>query len=276
MIRILLDSSSDCRQEDAFCDYFIPIAINVDGREYLDTVDIDNDGFYDLLQTSGAFPHTSQPSPQTFADVFDQARHDGDEVIYFAPSSALSGTYQCACIARDMVGYEGVRIVDTKAASHIVGMMARHAAALIRKGALVEEIVQKCEQLRSRIRLYVGVDTLEYLRRSGRMSKALAFLGEMTRLRPVITLSREGTAEAIGKCLGRSRAMQFITGKIREARIDPEFPLYTLYTQGLENCEHLEKKLVSLGQRITSRLQIGSTIGAHAGPSVYGVLYVEA
>lgn len=274
MIRILLDTSSDCRADDPFCDYLIPIAINVDGREYRAGVDIDNDGFYALLEKAQSFPRTSLPSPQAFIDIFEKVRDDGDELIYFAPSSALTGTYQSACLARDMVGYEGIHVVDSKAASHMVGLLAKFAHSLARQGARVEEIRERCAALRSRIRLLVGVDTLEYLRRSGRMSKPLAILGELTRIRPVITITGEGTADAEGKCLGCARAMQFIVSKVREARIDPAFPLCSLYTSGLENVEKLEKKLSAAGHEVARRLQIGSTIGTHAGPSVYGVLYV--
>lgn len=274
MIRILLDTSSDCSREDAFCDFLIPITIHVDGRDYRAGEDLDNDGFYALLEKGGDFPRTSLPAPQTFIDIFEKVRDDGDELIYFAPSSALTGTYQCACLARDMVGYEGIHVIDSKAASHMVGLLARFAGGLARQGARVEEIREKCAALRSRIRLLVGVDTLEYLRRSGRMSKPLAILGELTKIRPVITITGEGTADAAGKCLGCTRAMQFIVNKLKEARIDPAFPLCSLYTSGLENVEKLEKKLAAAGHEVARRLQIGSTIGAHAGPSVYGVLYV--
>ena len=275
MIRILLDSSSDCRADDPCCDYYIPIAINIDGREYLDGVDIDSDKFYQLLENGAGFPKTSLPSPQTYVDIFEKVKADGDELIYFAPSSALTGTYASACLARDMVGYEGIHVVDSKAASHMVALMAQLAARLIRSGHKVEEILTQCLALRSKIRLIVGVDTLEYIRRGGRMSKTFATIGEITRIRPVITLTQEGTAESLAKCLGRNRAMQFIINTLKESARNPAFPLYSLYTHGLANCEQMERKLSALGMEVAQRLQIGSTIGTHAGPSVYGVLYVE-
>ena len=140
----------------------------------------------------------------------------------------------------------------------------------------MEEILAKCQELRSKIRLIVGVDTLEYLRRGGRMSKTFAAISEITHIKPVITLTHEGTAEPLAKCLGRSRAMQFIANKLKDCTRNENFPLYSVYTHGLANCEALERKLAAVGVHTSQRLQIGSTIGAHAGPSVYGVLYVEA
>ena len=274
MIRIMLDTSSDCLPGESYCDSLIPIAIQVDGREYMAGQDIDNDAFYGLLERSSGFPRTSQPAPQTFIDAFEAAQAAGDDIIYFAPSSALSGTYQCACLARDMVGYSGVHIVDTRAASHMVSLMARFARKLSAQGEKVDAIVQKCAALRERIRLVVGVDTLEYLRRSGRMSGPLALIGELTKIRPVITITPEGAADAAGKCLGRSRAIQFIVNRLKQSSLDPAFPLCSLYSYGTANCEQLEKKLQDAGFALSRRLQIGSTIGAHAGPGVYGVLYV--
>ena len=275
MIKILLDSSSDCHADDPCCDYFIPISINIDGREYQDGVDIDSDGFYSLLENGAGFPKTSLPSPQTYIDIFEKVKADGDELIYFAPSFALTGTYACACMARDMVGYEGIHVVDSKAASHMIGLMARLAARLIQAGNRVEDILAQCRDLRSKIRLIVGVDTLEYLRRGGRMNKTFATIGEITHIKPVITLTHEGTAEPLAKCLGRSRAMQFIVNTLKDSARSPAYPLYSLYTHGLANCQQLERKLSALGLEVAQRLQIGSTIGTHAGPSVYGVLYVE-
>lgn len=274
MIRILVDSASDLNKNDPVCDFFIPIAINIDGTEYLDGETLDSDMFYRLLETSSSFPRTSQPSPQTFIDIFEQAQANGDELIYFAPSSVLSGTYQCACLARTMVDYDGIHIFDSKAATHIIGLLARLASQLAAQGARVEEIFKKCEDLRARIRIVAGVDTLEYLHKGGRMSKMFAVVGELSRIKPVITITPEGTAEPLAKCLGRSRAMQYIVNAIKNASIDERFPLYSLYTFGEENCSRIEEKLSAIGQKVASRLQIGSTIGAHIGPGVYGVMYV--
>ena len=96
MIKFMVDSASDCRKEDNLFDLFVPLAINIDGKEYLDGVDIDSDTFYDLLLNSKNFPFTSQPATQTFVDLFEQIKADGDELIYFPISSNLSGTYQGA------------------------------------------------------------------------------------------------------------------------------------------------------------------------------------
>ncbi|MBQ9993306.1 MAG: DegV family EDD domain-containing protein [Clostridia bacterium] len=141
MIKVMVDSASDCRSREGIYDIFVPISVNIDGKEYFDGVDIDNDTFYDLLLGTKAFPSTSQPSPEAFIKHFERIRDDGDELIYFAISSALSGTYQGACIAKDMVGYDGIHIIDTITATHMIGVLAGYAKQLIAQGMSASEIV---------------------------------------------------------------------------------------------------------------------------------------
>ncbi|MBR7132378.1 MAG: DegV family protein [Clostridia bacterium] len=274
MIKILVDSASDCRKQYGKYDLFMPISINIDGTEYRDGVDIDANGFYKLLMSCVDFPKTSQPSPQAFLEIFEQIKADGDELIYFALSSKLSGTYQGACIAKDMTDYDGIHIIDTRTATHMIGLLADHAHRLINAGLSAKEIVKQCEKLKSRVKVLAGLDTLEYLYRGGRLSKTSATVGKIADIKPIITVSENGTVEVVGKMLGKARAMNSIVQKLNSIKLDKDFPLYSLYTFGEENCEGLEQKLKDEGYEISRRLQVGSTIGAHIGPGVYAVLFV--
>ena len=112
MIKILVDSSSDLTKEEAEEKgyLFVPIGISLEGKEYEDGVDLTKDEFYDLLVNGETFPKTSQPSPQVFLDLFEQAKKDGDEIVAILLSSALSGTYQSAVLARQMADYEGIHL----------------------------------------------------------------------------------------------------------------------------------------------------------------------
>lgn len=273
MIRIMVDSASDCRNNEIY-DKFISMSINIDGKEYLDGQTLDNEMFYSLLTESKEFPQTSQPSPGDFAEYFEQVKEAGDELIYFAISSGLSGTFQSANIAKDMVEYDGIYIIDTKTASHMIGLLAKHAKKLVVEGKSATEIVAGCEELKDRIRLYAGLDTLEYLKRGGRIGKASALVGTLANIKPVITVSNEGGVDAVGKALGVPRAIQMMVEKLKADEIDEDFPICSLYTYGQEHVEKLEKKLEGEGYSIFERLQIGSTIGTHVGPGVYGLFYV--
>ncbi len=274
MIKLLVDSASDCRKEDDFINVYVPVAINFDGSEFLDGIDIDAENFYQKLLSTKSFPHTSQPSAQTFADIFEEIKNSGDELICLLISSELSGTFQSATIAKSMVDYDKIHLVDTRGATHMISLLAKYARKLINEGLPASEIIEKCENLKSRIKVVAGVDTLEYLRRGGRLSNASAIVGTLANIKPIVTVTDNGKVESIGKCLGRPKAMQFIVDRLKSHRIDSSFPIYSLYTYGEENCAVLEEKIAAEGYSIDQRLQIGSTIGTHVGPGVYGVLYV--
>lgn len=274
MIKIMVDSSSDCRKEDGVFDICIPMTVSIGGKDYQAGVDLSADEFYKLLTSSKEFPKTSQPSPEAFAEEFEKIRQAGDEVICLTLSSALSGTYQSAMIAKSMVDYEGIYIVDTLAVTHMIGVLAKFAKEQIAAGASAAEIVEQIQQLKGKIKVFAGLDTLEYLYKGGRLSRASAAVGEIAGIKPIITLTPEGTVNAGSKAIGIPRAMQAILTKLKNTQLDERFPLYTLSTCGTENLEVLEKKLADAGFESSGRLQVGPTIGAHAGPGVYGVLFV--
>lgn len=274
MIKIVVDSSADCNLQDGIVDFVVPILVSIDDVEYKSGVDLTNDKFYELLQNAKEFPRTSQPSPQDFIDLFEQAKNNKDQIIYLCLSSRLSGTYQSALMLKDMVEYDDIYIIDTLGATHIIDVLARYARDLVNKGYLVGEIADMCEELKYKVKLYAGIDTLEYLYKGGRVSRASATVGELTGIKPLITVS-DGRVEMVGKALGKLRAVNTVIEKVKAHQIDTNFPVFSLYTYGTENCELLEEKLKSLDIEVTGRLQVGSTIGTHIGPGGYAVVFVE-
>ena len=275
MIYLLLDSASDCNVKGKPGYEFVPIVVSIGGNEYRDGIDLDKDTFYDLLIHSEEFPKTSQPSPQVFAELFERVRDNGDELVYFALSSALSGTFQSAVIAKQMVDYDGIYLVDSLTASHGIKILLRNAEKMIAQGATAQEIAESSERLKGRIRIVAAVDTLEYLHRGGRLSRGAAAVGTVAGIKPTITVSKEGTVSVLGKSLGRGKAMQHILKVMSGIQRDEQYPVDTLFSYGEENCVELEKKLTEAGYPLGDRLQIGSTIGAHVGPGAYGVVFVE-
>ena len=275
MIKILLDSASDCDISGKQDHCFVPLTVSVGGKDYLDGVDINKQNFYELLLNGNEFPKTSQPSPQTFVELFEQVKEAGDELIYFALSSALSGTLQSAQIAKGLVDYPGIYLVDTCTVSYGIGIIAEQAVRMCDAGAPAAEIVQAAEELKKKIRIIAAVDTLKYLYRGGRLSRGAAAVGSVAGVKPIITVSQEGTVSILGKSLGTGRAMKQLLKMLAGIEIDEQYPIDTLFTFGETNCADLEKQLTNEVYRLGSRLQIGSAIGAHVGPGAYGVLFVE-
>lgn len=278
MIRIVVDSSSDFSKKELKEKNieFIPLTIMLDEKSYLDGVDITCDELYAwLVAESSNFPKTSQPSPQAFAAVFEDAKENGDEVICILLSSALSGTCQSACIAKEMVNYDNIHIVDSLTATHMIRILAEHADKMRKAGSTAAQIAASLEKLRRRTKVLAVVDTLEYLHRGGRLSKAAATVGAFANLKPVITVSEEGKVVVPAKCMGKNKSLSYLVKTIKELNLDTSFPLYSIYTYGTENTELLEQKLSENGYQISGRMQVGATIGSHVGPGAYGFIYVE-
>lgn len=274
MIKILIDSSSDFELSELKNMEFVPITITLGEKEYRDGIDLNKDNLYEMMEETKLFPKTAQPSPAEFADIFEKAKETGDELICFLLSSGLSGTYQSAVLAKSIADYDGIYLIDTLNATHGIRFMVEYAQKLISDGLTAHMIAEKIEGLKPRIRIMAGVDTLEYLCRGGRLSRAAATVGELANLKPIVGVSSEGKVEVFGKALGRLKAIQFLMKQIDESNLDLEFPIYSLFSYGTDNLVKLEDKMEKNGYTITNRLQIGATIGAHLGPGAFGFAYV--
>ena len=277
-IRILTDSAADLEPEE-FSQYgleLVPLSITVDQRIYQADLKFNKQDFFRLLEASPIFPTTSQPAPSDFETLFDDAREKGDQIIYISLSSALSGTFQCASVVKSMGEYENVFLVDSLSATLGQKLLVLHGAWLRDRGFPAEEIAARLTALRSRIRIYAGLDTLEYLQKGGRLSKTAAGIGTLARIKPVITVTTQGTVAVSGKCLGKSKAMSQIASLLEKTPPDSRFPVYGVYSSNRDNLNELRQKLSKAGTEIPDEMcfSIGPVIGVHVGPGAYGVVYI--
>lgn len=274
MVKILLDSSSDAMHTHPY-DYYVPLTVDIDGKCYKDGIDLRAQRFYKLLAHAEEFPKTSQPSPEDFVACFEDVKATGDELLYLTVSAALSGTFQSAHIAKEMVEYDGIHIVDSRTASHPISFLARQADKLRQEGLSAAEIVEKLEALRDRQVIFAGLQTLEYLYKGGRMSRTSAAIGTVANIKPIITINQQGKIEACGKAIGVKRAIAAIIKQVQAMEIDEDYEIWSLYSAETENCEILEKAMADIGHPVSGRMQVGPTIGAHTGPGVYGIMFVK-
>ena len=196
-IRIFTDSAADLEPEE-FASYgieLIPLSITVDQRIYQADLKFNKADFFRMLEQSPIFPTTSQPAPADFETVFEEAREAGDEIVYISISSALSGTFQCANVVKAMGEFEHVYLVDSLSATLGQKLLVLHAAWLRDRGFGAAEIAARLDGLKHRIRIFAGLDTLEYLQKGGRLSKTAAGLGTLARIKPVVTVSQAGTVQ---------------------------------------------------------------------------------
>lgn len=276
MTRILVDSSSDYQLEELIQKNIalVPINITIGEKSYADGIDLDRSDFYRILEETGEFPKTSQPSPQEFLSIFQDVKEKEDEIICLLLSSELSGTYQSAVLAKDMANYDKIYLIDTLSATFSIKIMADYACRLRSEGVCAQEIAAKVESLKSHVRVVAALDTLEYLSRGGRISKTVAAIGDMANLKPIITITQDGKVGILGKCLGKNKAICYIKKHLLELSLDESFPIYSIYSYGTDNCEIFEERIAQEGFSIDDRLQIGATIGAHIGPEAFGIIFV--
>ena len=276
MIRILVDTSSDYTVEEVKAKgmELAPLHITIGEADYRDGYDLSKDKFYELLTEGEELPKTSQPTPQDFVDIFEDVEEKGDELICILLSSRLSGTFQSATLAKNIVDYDHIHLVDSLGATHMIRLMADHAQELISEGKNAKEIVDALEEIKSKIKVLAVVDTLEYLCKGGRVSKATAAIGEVAKVKPMITVV-EGEVAVIGKSLGKNKAISSLLKAFEECEVDERFPIYSVSTLGTENCEAFEKRFTDAGYNFKERIQIGATIGTHVGPGVFGIIFVQ-
>ena len=277
-IRIITDSSADFDRATAKRRQveIISMAVQFGNASFLDGKTITNDVFYTLLKEGRENPTTSQPTPAEFLRVFEEAKAAGDQVVAVLISSVLSGTVQSAQIAKGMCEYEDIYIVDSLSATAGIQILVNLACKLRDSGLPAPGIAQELERLKGRIRIFAVLDTLEYLRRSGRLSGFQAGLGAMTKLKPVITV-RDGAVSIAAKAFGTSAAVKQLQKFLLQYPVDDAYPSYFLYTDDKEREELLLAALREQG-KLPLRLHyssVGPTIGTHIGPGALGMAYIE-
>jgi DegV family protein with EDD domain len=277
-IRIVTDSAADLEAAE-FARYgieLLPLTLNVDQRSFAATETFNKADFFRMLEVAEVFPTTSQPTPAQFETLFEDARQKGDELIFISLAGVLSGTNQSANAIRGLGDYDNVYIIDSKTVTMAQKLLVVRAAELRDQGKSAPEIVRALEALRSRVKVYAGLDTLEYLRRGGRLGRAAAGIGTLARIKPVVTVSGEGAVQVAAKGIGKARAMKELCALVEKSPPDPSFPIYGLYAGNDENLQELLPKLAALGIEVPADHQfcIGPIIGAHVGPGAYGLAYV--
>lgn len=275
-IRFIIDSTCDMPKEFKQEFTVIPLSVNFGAEEYIDGVTITNHEFYEKLVESDVLPTTSQPTPAAFAEAYQSAIEAGDEVIVLTLSSKLSGTYQSACIAA--LDYQPhVSVIDTQNVTIGATILALQGLRLANEGMTRKEIVETLLTLRNRVHLVAMVDTLEYLKKGGRISSTMALAGTLLSIKPVLGIV-DGEIAMLGKARGSKQGNNLLVKEIHAAGgVDFSMPVMLGYT-GLS--DNLLQKYISdsaeLWAESPTPLQytlVGSTVGTHAGPGAIAAAF---
>ena len=279
MVQIITDSAADFEPNEIeklniIC---IPLSISFGDKVFRDNENLTKSEFYELLETSDEFPKTSQPSPMELENYLKKFKADGDECIVVTLSSALSGTYQSAVLVKNMTEFDSCHVIDSLNATAGQRILVDYAVKLRNEGKSAKEIADILENLKKRVRLMGCIDTLEYLYKGGRLSKAAYTVGTMANIKPIIKVSNEGKVEVCSKALSIRQGIRSICYSFSKIKLDTSYPIYVVYSHNRKNADILVKHLLDKGYKIPEEriVNIGATIGAHVGTNACGYICIE-
>ena len=275
--RIIVDSTADLLPEQKSRVHTVPLTVYFGQEEFIDGVTIDHKTFYEKLIESDVLPTTSQATPDAFMTELEKAKEAGESAVVITLASNFSGTYQSAMIAA--AEYENVFVGDSGSAAIGTGVLVELALRLLDEGKTAKEIAKLLEEEKKKIVIVALVDTLEYLKKGGRVSKTVAFAGTVLNIKPVLSVI-DGQIHMLGKARGSKMGNNLLVQEIDKAGgIDFSKPVLLGYS-GISNA--LMEKYIEDSRHIwegnlpqVRYTTIGSVIGTHAGPGAVAVAFFK-
>lgn len=275
--RIIVDSTADLMPECKSRVHTVPLTVRFGDEEFIDGITIDHKTFYEKLVESDVLPTTSQATPDAFIQEYEKAKQAGQAAVVITLASKFSGTYQSAMIAAG--DYDNIYVVDSGSAAMGSGILVELALRLLDEGRSAAEIAEILEAEKKKIIIVALVDTLEYLKRGGRISKTVAFAGGILNIKPVLSVT-DGEIHMLGKARGSKMGNNLLVEEINKAGgIDFTKPVLLGYSgisdallqKYIEDSRHIWEGNLSEVRYTT----VGSVIGTHAGPGAVVVAFFK-
>ena len=252
----------------------VPIRVLFGEDQFRDHLDLTPDEFYRKLRTSKVLPTTSQPSPADFIQLYRELLGQYERIISLHISSKLSGTYQSACLARDAVAPDRIDVIDTKSGSMGQGLITIEAACAAASGLGYEGVLGAVKNAMEATRLVFTVDSLDHLKRSGRIGKAASLLGTLLSIKPILTLG-DGELTPMAKVRGSKRILPCVIECMKENVQGTAIRVAVFHTNAHERaCQWLDKIKSTFACKEAYLVQCGAVIGVHVGPSGVGVAWI--
>ena len=275
--RIIVDSTADLMPEILDRVHVVPLTVHFGEEELVDGVTIDKKTFYERLVESDVLPSTSQATPEAFMREFEKAKQAGEQAVVITVASKLSGTYQSAVLAARE--YEHIHIVDSSTVAIGSSILVELACKLLDEGMNAKEIAQNLEEEKKKIVIVALVDTLEYLKKGGRISKTVAMVGGVLNIKPVLSII-DGEINMLGKARGSKMGNNLLIQEIEKAGgVDFAKPVLLGYA-GLSDTLLLkyieDSKHIWAGNLDEVRYTVvGSVVGTHVGPGAVAVAFFK-
>ncbi|SNS77902.1 EDD domain protein, DegV family [Anaerovirgula multivorans] len=275
-IQIVTDSMTDIPKYlvDEYNIIVVPLTINFEDGEYRDGIDLTGEEFYNKLTQVKELPKTSQVTPNRFMEVFKEVLEEGKEIICINGSSKASGTHQGALLAKNELDNDKIHVFDTMGLCFGGGFFVYEAAKMVKEEKNIEEIIEKLTTMKSKVDHIFTVDTLEYLKKGGRLNPMKATIATILNVKPILTVV-DGLVESLDKVRGSKK----IIGKMVELAKERggDFSNKTVAIAHANNPEKAEELMEIVKRELNPKeillTEIGCTIGAHAGPGTLAIFY---
>ena len=276
MIKIVTDSCADLPPELAkeLDVTVVPVYLRFGEEVYRDRVDISEDEFYKRLLHDPVHPNTTQPTPQDFANVYDELSKDADGIISIHITSKLSGTYNSALMAKDMLKTEcPIEVIDSQTVSIAIGLIVIQASKMAKSGMSLQQIVDEVGKIIPNVHLLILFDTLKYLAKGGRIGKAKALLGSALNVKPLLTV-RDGELVPSGQVRTRSKGIDRLVDFVKNATEIQDLAI--LHSTTPDEAQALVESTSSIfSKERTILARVGPALGVHAGPGVLAIALRE-
>ena len=273
MVKIITDSTADFTLDEMkkMGVELVPLKVNFGDKSMFDKIELTSEVFFKMLKESDVNPTTTLANPEQFTQIFN--KYPKDELVVITLASKLSGTFQSANLAKNMVDRDNIFLVDSGSVSMGLNLMVREALKLQKAGKTGKQIFEALEKLKEKLRVVAVFDTLKYLVRGGRISKAKALIATVANLKPIMSV-KAGDISAVGKSRGVLKSgLEVLRIMDTTDPLDAKYPVIFGHTLVEENLNPFKKVLLEKYKVENHTIIIGSVVGTHAGPGAYGIAY---
>ncbi len=277
-IKIVTDSTSDLPKDlvEKYNIKVVPLSVNFGQESYLDGIEISNKEFYKKLRSSDKLPTTSQINPGEFVEVFNEILNSGDEILGIFLAKEFSGTFPSAEIAKDIIKSDKIHLIDSRGVTGVLASVVLAAADLVERGLSMENIELRLEEHIRNSKSLIIVDTLEYLVKGGRISKATGAIGSVLSVKPILKIEN-GKLERLTKVRGRKKGIKWIIEWVKDNSFDlSDKRVFVLDTDDPDFHESIKKALeknFEVGEIVD--IEVGAVVGTHGGPGCGGICFIN-
>ncbi|MBW6411816.1 DegV family protein [Clostridium weizhouense] len=272
--KIITDSTADLPKEiyEKYDIEVLSVLINFDEESYLDGVEINSNKVFEKIEKENIMPTTGQITPNRFAKTYKKYLDKGYKILSIHMSSAMSGTYQSACIAKNMLESDDIIIIDSQNIAPALGILVLKAGVLKEDGQDIENVAKLLEEKKYNVKTLMCFESLEYLIRGGRISKTAGIVGSVLGIKLILDI-KDGIMSVKEKVRGNKKVIKKIISDLESAKLDKDVPVFLVDAKNIEIRDALLEHLTSNNINFIE-CPLGSSVCIHSGPNCCGLVFL--